>query len=320
MLPRAVVFPISNMNIGFEGIHLNLMRFSKISDENTWSIPIHAHENYEFHYIYSGNGIVRLGDKTFAVCKNQFYVSPPYVEHSQETDSRNPMMEYCIECKIDFDIKKKESEYESDYFGQLTNRFLYECHTDDKYNFLAKFKELDAILDRKGKVLFKGENTYLKLSFITIIIQSLLLIKSKSAEIIEPKQDNINRQRARSILNYLDANLKGDISISDCARTFCMSERQIDRIINTEYGCTFYQYLMKLRVNVAIELIRNTNDSMEEIAEKSGFSSYRQMLRNFNKFNIKNPLQIRKEGQREGNTERTYLHEKHEFDNKYTLG
>ena len=58
-----------------------------------------------------------------------------------------------------------------------------------------------------------------------------------------------------------------------------VSPRQLDRIIIKGFGMSFYQYLTNLRMNMAIRLLKQTEDTITDIAEKSGFSSYQHLYR-----------------------------------------
>lgn len=300
MLPYATVFPTGDLQIEFEGIHIQIIRFSKISDAVPWSIQLHAHDNFEFHYIFKGKGMIQLGTKRFRIRKNQIYVCAPFIKHSQFADETDPLQEYCIECKISFSTEQKDTE--SDYFSRISKETYFDCYDSEEEDLLYKFNELSHIYNNTNDFMHKGERTYAKSIFFSILIKMVLLLKNNHDEIA--RKNDINHIRAIDIKNYLDANVSEKISIQDCSKKFNLSERQIDRIMKQEFGTTFYQILMKLRVNVAIQLLYSTCDDMEQIAWKAGFSSYRQMIRHFNSFGAGNPSTLRREAKREGGTEK----------------
>ena len=53
--------------------------------------------------------------------------------------------------------------------------------------------------------------------------------------------------------------------------------------------------LTKTRVNIAINLMRTTEYSVDMVATEAGFSGYRQMLRSFKKYGMEQPTMLRKE-------------------------
>lgn len=288
------VYLDKDISVEFEGIHMKVMRLSKIYEEHGWTIEAHAHSNYEFHYVYEGKGKIGLGNSEFEIAAKQFYACPPFIEHRQEADEKNPMKEFCIECQLEFDANPSGGQ-ESSYFSQLTNKLLYCKYEDHDGCIMSSLQMIDELLDGKNSILQRGEITMVKAALMNTILSMLTFAKNKNDSAGKPAYWNdINHQRAVSIRNYMEANYKNNISISDCARIYYMSERQIDRILMQIFQETFHGYLTRIRVNVAASLISETDYPMEIIASESGFTSYRQMLRNFKKYHMENPTKIRK--------------------------
>ena len=70
------------------------------------SFPRHFHSFYEFHYIYSGKGILITDFGSFPLEKGDAYMIPPRMYHEQITDEKNFMEEF----HIAFEIKKTGKE------------------------------------------------------------------------------------------------------------------------------------------------------------------------------------------------------------------
>lgn len=67
--------------------------------------------------------------------------------------------------------------------------------------------------------------------------------------------------------NYADANL----SLNLLSEKFGLSPRYLSRIFKDVYGDKFVDYMTEVRINRAKELLRETADSVQEIAEKVGY-------------------------------------------------
>lgn len=301
MLPtekiKTTIFLNSEISMEFEGIQIAINRFTKIDDDSAWTIHPHAHMNYELHYIYDGAGEIGLGSNIFDVASGEFYICPPFVDHSQRAKRSNPMREYCVECSLSL----KEDVDESNRFSlmQTISRIMYCTHSDTsgilRRNFilLEEMFNQDERLDDAGELLAK--------SLFLNTIMSMLLLAKKSAGEGEglQSQNDISYQRATSIRNYLEANYKKNITVKDCARIFYLSERQIDRILKKVYDETFHQMLARTRVNIAVNLMKNTDLPAGLVALEAGFSGYRQMLRSFQRFGTEQPTKLRKESRNE---------------------
>lgn len=282
------------MHMEFEGIDISINRFTRIEEDSEWAIQPHAHMNYELHYIYDGLGEVGLGSNTFTVSQGDYYVCPPFIDHSQKADEMHPMKEYCIECSLDL---KGFEDGENNRFSlmQTINRILYSKHKDTSGTIKKNCVLLHELFDKNGS-LEEGDELLAKALFLNVILSMLIWAKKEpdTSELIANRND-ITYQRASSIRNYLEANYKLDITVKDCARVFYLSERQIDRILMKVFHETFHGMLTKTRVNIAINLMKTTIYPTDMVASEAGFSGYRQMLRSFKRFGIEQPTRLRKE-------------------------
>jgi transcriptional regulator GlxA family with amidase domain len=68
-------------------------------------------------------------------------------------------------------------------------------------------------------------------------------------------------------------------SASRLADVACMSSRNLARLFAEHAGCSPLDYVQRLRVALARELVPNSELGMERVAEKSGFSSAHQLRR-----------------------------------------
>lgn len=301
MLPaekiKTIIFLNNEVCMEFEGIEIAINRFTKIDDDSEWTIHPHAHMNYELHYIFDGTGEIGLGSKMFDVASGEFYVCPPFVDHSQRAKISHPMKEYCIECSLD--LKGDAVEINKFSLMQTISRILYCPHSDTSGILKRNFKLLDEMFS-KDERLTDAEELLAKSLFLNTIMSMLLLAKRSASESeSNQNQNDISYQRATSIRNYLEANYKQNVTVKDCARIFYLSERQIDRILKKVYNETFHQMLARTRVNIAVNLMKSTDLPAGIVALEAGFSGYRQMLRSFQRFGTEQPTKLRKESRNE---------------------
>jgi transcriptional regulator GlxA family with amidase domain len=70
-----------------------------------------------------------------------------------------------------------------------------------------------------------------------------------------------------------------DWSASGLAAVACMSPRNLTRLFAQHAGCSPLDYVQRLRVALARELVTNSDLGLERVAERSGFSSAHQLRR-----------------------------------------
>ena len=82
--------------------------------------------------------------------------------------------------------------------------------------------------------------------------------------------------KIRNSVNYIHSNYtKSDLSIQKIAAESYMSEVYFRKLFREEFGTSPQKYIIGLRIQKAIELIRIGDYSLKEIAFMSGYSNYK---------------------------------------------
>ena len=85
-----------------------------------------------------------------------------------------------------------------------------------------------------------------------------------------------------------------DWSLENLARIAIASPRHLSRLFNDHTGMSIPDYLNKLRVALAQQLLSETRLDMERVAERVGFGSSRQLRRAWGRFNDRPPSAVRR--------------------------
>jgi transcriptional regulator GlxA family with amidase domain len=80
-----------------------------------------------------------------------------------------------------------------------------------------------------------------------------------------------------------------DWSAARLAALACMSARNLTRLFAQHAGCSPLDYVQRLRVAVARELVMNSDMALERVAERSGFSSAHQLRRVWRRWESASP-------------------------------
>lgn len=96
-------------------------------------------------------------------------------------------------------------------------------------------------------------------------------------EPVEDKEQETNDAVREKLEQWLDTEkpyLRTDFKLIDLMEVLPMNRTYLSQFINTVYGCTFYQFVSRYRVEEAKRLMREHPDwKLTEIAARSGFSS-----------------------------------------------
>ena len=127
------------------------------------------------------------------------------------------------------------------------------------------------------------------------LIELLFLIQQSEPE---PKTKSNTLKDADTdipdILHYLNLNYNRKISIDELSKNFRTNRNSLSRRFKDKTGQSVFEYLLKIRLDAACSLLRNTTLPVAEIADKVGFSDLSYWGRAFKRQTGCTPLNYRK--------------------------
>jgi two-component system response regulator YesN len=86
------------------------------------------------------------------------------------------------------------------------------------------------------------------------------------------------------VLEYIQDNYNQDISLADVAEKIFISPSYLSRIFRKKTGCSFKEWINRLRIEKAKEMLMQTKLKHYEIAEKVGYCDYKHFSEYFHKY------------------------------------
>jgi AraC-like DNA-binding protein len=96
-------------------------------------------------------------------------------------------------------------------------------------------------------------------------------------------------------VQFINNNFERDIALKDISNFVFLSSSYFARAFKEEMGTTPINYLLKVRIERAKELLAGTNSKVSDIALSVGFSNHQRFNDIFKKFVEMTPLQYRKQ-------------------------
>ena len=111
-----------------------------------------------------------------------------------------------------------------------------------------------------------------------------------------PEEDNnivkgTNMSQIATALDYMNKHYSESIKAGELSELCNMSETHFRRLFESYINMPPMEYLNLIRVQKACELMKKTNEPMELIAQKCGFTTQSTFNRNFRKFLDTSPYQ-----------------------------
>ena len=98
---------------------------------------------------------------------------------------------------------------------------------------------------------------------------------------LEESADSLQYRKLEPVLRYLKNHYAERIRISDLSRIIHVCDDRLIRLFREVTGETPVSYLMNLRIEACLRLLSGTDETIAEIAEKTGFGSDTYMTRVF---------------------------------------
>ncbi|MEK3890765.1 response regulator transcription factor [Bacillus sp. FSL K6-3431] len=125
---------------------------------------------------------------------------------------------------------------------------------------------------------------------VTIYFQNLadIIIKSKQTVQHERGYEVIQR-----VHHYIEANMSGDLSLTRIAENVYLNPQYLSRLYKQVTGSMLSDYLMKVRLNKAKEMLSDRQMKVHEVASALGFDSAAYFTRFFKKNTSLTPIEFR---------------------------
>lgn len=119
------------------------------------------------------------------------------------------------------------------------------------------------------------------------------LFIAESANMIAEQRKETSKGGIQKIKQYIDTHFHENISLKSIAARFYMNPVYLGQLFKKTYGMYFNEYLLKLRVQEAKKMLRQTDMRIYEIAEKVGFSNADYFVTQFEKAEGVTPSEYR---------------------------
>ena len=106
---------------------------------------------------------------------------------------------------------------------------------------------------------------------VSVILSQLTLIKRKK----------VSSDICQDISDYLNTHFTEELSLPQLANALGYSKYHISHIFKEKFGCSYNDYLKRLRAEHAMGLLTHSGMTVTEICFSSGFSSLRSFYRAF---------------------------------------
>lgn len=230
---------------------------------------------YLLHFIVQGEGLFFINNEIHQLSRGQGFLIPPYTDNNYYPLVGNPWSYRWI------GVRGSGSKAIFEKAGLGKTNFIYQ-HED--------IRQMDQLF-AAAYDYFSRDHLYGALGKFYEIVSALIDDYQQETRLgLSPNQQYVIDAVEILKSEYTNSTLR----IDTVAERVKVERTYLYRIFMRYLGVSPKSYLIQLRINQAIELLRNTNDAIGDIAIKVGFSSYVQFAKAFQKARQMSPSAFRK--------------------------
>ncbi len=137
---------------------------------------------------------------------------------------------------------------------------------------------VDSIRHLIASIVFEMNNRNLGYNFrvgaYIYRVGEILAESQEGEEVINDSSlEKLNVSRLQGIIDYINNNYKSKLTLKDIAENENLNYSYLSQFIRNSLGISFQEYLNKVRLEEALSLLINTNESITDISNSSGFSN-----------------------------------------------
>lgn len=264
-------------------IDFSILAFGKVDSNNRFDLKGKAPLGYGLIIISNGAFKVERSLSSFIATKNDIILTQP---------------------KSVYSINNLDNISEYYYlFFKVTNK-----HQQDLFNSLFNIKEMvhfkSAVDDRQlnniyylnsaTKMNHEGSYLLIREALIKLFVVMVKCLKSNESTFIINSAKSQQERLLLDVIDYIEKNIQSRLTIQTIAEHFGYSENYIYKIFTSVLKVSCKTYILEYRLALSIEYLLTTKLTIEEVADKCGFTSIYHFSSTFKKKYDCSPLNYRK--------------------------
>ena len=248
----------------------------------------HTHEFVELVYMLSGEAEHYINDISYSTKKGDLLFINYNEEHSFFVKDSIVIYVNIMIKPAFFGSELINSENIYDVFSTFLWDGFNENFDSDK-RLISRFFEIGDIIEN-----MLDEFEAKKAGYKSILNGYMRVIFARIIREMQASDSGYISKIAPEILNYINENCLGKISLTEIAQKSFYNPTYFSRIFKEYCGQSLSTYIQKKRIEEAIKLLKSTNLTVDKICEAVGYSEKKQFYKLFKEHTGLTPNNFRK--------------------------
>ena len=248
-----------------------------------------AHDFWEAVYVDSGEVFVTAGKNTFPLKQGEVYFHKPNEYHAISANQKVPSNVFII-CFVTSSKSMMYFRNKKCVLNAKLKPYIKTLLQEGFQTFDLGYSESDLNgLSLKPNPPF-GSQQIIRSTLEQFLIMLVRLDDNiLKTPYIFPDKESMDNHLVASVLELLDSNIYGRITVSEICKKLNYSKTYISKIFNNSCGMGIIEYYSNIKINEAKKLIRENRYSISEISQMLCFDNPRYFSRVFKKITNMTP-------------------------------
>ena len=253
-------------------------------------LPDHSHEWCELIYIHSGKGTFFVDQTFIELEKGDLIIIPPNIIHKSILEDRETLTSSALFFSPTMSTLTTDQRmilFQTSVKAKEARIYRYKCTQNEQQFVEGHFNQIDQ--ERTNRCTNWEETVSLQILMLVIQFKRWMEHSVEEQEIIPT-----NLTWLKASLDYIELNLHEPIRLDNLAKEANISPVYFSKKFKRTIGMTVSDFLFKKKVLKARELLVQTDESIQSIAEQLGYQTMPHFYRLFKKETGITPAAYRK--------------------------
>ncbi|NSW90939.1 MAG: helix-turn-helix transcriptional regulator [Firmicutes bacterium] len=255
---------------------------------------VHSHDFYEIFIILGGKAVHIVDGISYRIGAGDVYViTDSTVSHGFRE------VNHLLICNIMFKDNTLFSRFpDLRKLAGFQALFILEPYYREAHQFKSRLhldyfslKYVMTIINEINMEFSKKEDGYQSM-FISCLIKLIVYLSRLYTKILSTS--NTSFFDIATVVSYIESNFSEKINITKLAKMACLSRRHFCRVFKNSYNISPHNFILKLRIEKACSLLKQTEMNIMEISMEAGFNDSSYFARQFKSFTGMTPTSYRK--------------------------
>jgi len=255
--------------------------------------PYHCHDFISMIYILSGSCTYNIDGNLYQVAKGDVIICNPGVYHGKTLNAGEEINEFHI-------------GFNSVFIEGLPKNCLI-SHESCPVTGLPRFEQeffkccSDIMLEQEKNE--PGSKLMMKTHAMELIV---IFLKAACTSAAPYKESDVSFETydkaviVNTLISFINENYMKEISLNTISKNVYLSPAYISRVFKEEVGESPINYLIKVRLSKASEMLAEAGMSVKAVAKSVGYADAYYFSKLYKKYYNVSPSRIKKEGKRSG--------------------